>query len=362
VVISIKKILVILIALAIALTVSESISAAGDIQVVVNGTFLDFDVPPQNINGRILVPMRVIFEEMGAVVVWDADTQTVFATKGDMVVVLVIGNCSPTINNTIIVIDQPGIFMKGRTLAPLRFVAEAFGGTVVWDPDDNIATITLDQADGSHIAELEHQETPKPPDPEIAEYQKGSVSKTGFVSEYLNLKFVAAGNVEMRSEADCDSLTQLGSIAMFYDADQIAFENAIDDVIYEMLAHGPNHARPAISVILLKPVSKSTTERQFLDTIVDLYKSQGGGYYMEEHECTYSEYTETTVAGQPYVLLTITDQHYARSTSRFKVGKEEIRDIYVRKQDDRFVCIDVRYTEIDAGHMKDMMRAFKELN
>jgi len=36
--------------------------------------------------------------------------------------------------------------------------------------------------------------------------------------------------------------------------------------------------------------------------------------------------------------------------------------VYVRKQDDRFVCIDVRYTEIDAGHMKDMMRAFKELN
>jgi hypothetical protein len=109
------------------------ITGAAGIQVLVDGKRLAFEVPPQNVNSRVLVPLRAIFEEMGAMVEWDGQTRTVTAAKGETVVVLTIGDTSPTVNGVAVAIDQPGIIVEGRTLAPLRFVAEAFGGDVTWD-------------------------------------------------------------------------------------------------------------------------------------------------------------------------------------------------------------------------------------
>jgi len=112
------------------------------ISVVLNGNALSFDVPPQLINDRTMVPLRAIFEAMGASVEWDNNTQTVTATKDGIVVVLTSGSTLPTINGSIITIDQSAIIIEGRTLAPLRFVAEAFGGKVDWDGSTKTAYIT----------------------------------------------------------------------------------------------------------------------------------------------------------------------------------------------------------------------------
>ena len=120
---------------------SEQTVTTDGIKVILDGKRLVFDVPPQNVNGRMLVPLRAIFEEMSASIDYDPATQTVTATKEDTVVVLTIGGTSPTINGVIVSIDQPGIIVDGRTLAPLRFVAEAFGGTVAWDGTTQTATI-----------------------------------------------------------------------------------------------------------------------------------------------------------------------------------------------------------------------------
>ena len=113
------------------------------ITVIINGKTLDFDVPPISVNGRILVPLRLIFEEMGADVDWEGGwNPIVTATKGDTVVVLAIGDTLPTINGQVVSIDQPSMIFNERTLAPLRFVAETFDGTVVWDNENQTAHIT----------------------------------------------------------------------------------------------------------------------------------------------------------------------------------------------------------------------------
>jgi len=109
---------------------------------LLNGHVLSFDVPPQIVNDRTIVPLRAIFEAMGASVEWDQRTQTVTARKGDDIVILKIGDTSPTVNGRVVPIDQPGFIVNGRTLAPLRFVAEAFGGTVTWDGAKRVAAIT----------------------------------------------------------------------------------------------------------------------------------------------------------------------------------------------------------------------------
>jgi len=115
---------------------------ASDISVHINGAPITFDVPPQMIGGRTMVPMRAIFEALGAEVEWDAGTQTATGTKGDTVVRLTIGSTSPTVNGRVVTIDQPGVVISGRTMVPLRFVGESFGVTVNWDGQTRTVTIT----------------------------------------------------------------------------------------------------------------------------------------------------------------------------------------------------------------------------
>jgi hypothetical protein len=127
------------------IVVTDAVPAAPpapEIKVTLDGAALSFEVPPQIINGRTMVPLRAIFEAMGAEVVWDPDPQTVTATKGDLAVVLIIGDTSPTVDGEAVALDQPGVIVDGRTLAPLRFVAEAFGGTVDWVEATQTAAIT----------------------------------------------------------------------------------------------------------------------------------------------------------------------------------------------------------------------------
>ena len=120
----------------------SSTNSESNIMVTLDGRNLTFDVPPRIVNDRVLVPLRFIFEVMGASVSWDGSSQTVTATKDDMVVVMPIGSNTPTINGEVVHLDQPGIIVDDRTLAPLRFVAEAFGGTVEWDSAERTASIT----------------------------------------------------------------------------------------------------------------------------------------------------------------------------------------------------------------------------
>ena len=67
-------------------------SAESGITVILDSKIMSFDVPPQLMNGRTMVPLRAVFEAMGAHVDWDGATETVTGTKGDTVVVLAIGS------------------------------------------------------------------------------------------------------------------------------------------------------------------------------------------------------------------------------------------------------------------------------
>jgi len=123
-------------------TTPVTLPAQPPISVLLDGTPLTFDVPPQTMDGRTMVPMRAIFEALGAEVDWDAATQTATGTKDGTVVVLQIGSTSPTVNGSVVTIDAPGVVIDGRTLVPLRFVAESFGVDVDWDGETRTITIT----------------------------------------------------------------------------------------------------------------------------------------------------------------------------------------------------------------------------
>lgn len=73
-----KKITITIIVLLVALIVGGTVSASTSIRIFVNGSEISPDVPPQIVNGRVLVPIRLIAENLGTIVNYDASTNAVY--------------------------------------------------------------------------------------------------------------------------------------------------------------------------------------------------------------------------------------------------------------------------------------------
>lgn len=120
-------------------TASKNVQQQKDeITVKLNGKPVSFDVPPQIINNRTLVPLRAIFEALGADVEWNGEKQTILAVKGGVRVLLQIGvlMIAKQVDNgdiKLIQIDSAPVIIDNRTLVPVRAVAESFDCTVDWD-------------------------------------------------------------------------------------------------------------------------------------------------------------------------------------------------------------------------------------
>ncbi len=141
--------------LAVMLCMAFSASALAAPTVILDGQELTFDVPPIIEDGRTLVPLRAVFEAMGAEVSWDQETRTAIGVRGDTTVCLPIGSTEPTINGVVYELDVPGKIVDGRTLAPLRFVGEAFGGEVGWNGATQTITMCSNAAPLSITATVE---------------------------------------------------------------------------------------------------------------------------------------------------------------------------------------------------------------
>ncbi len=107
--------------------------AATDISVTVDGRLLTFDQPPLMQDGRVLVPLRGIFEALGAEVKWDAPSRTVSARSEKSQMTLPLGSRTATVDGRAVSLDVPAAVVGGRTVVPLRFVAEALGAQVLWE-------------------------------------------------------------------------------------------------------------------------------------------------------------------------------------------------------------------------------------
>lgn len=103
---------------------------------------LQLEAQPMLTNGTVLVPMRELFEEQGAKISWNSDTQTVKASKGDMVLTYHIGDRIAYKNGQSLSLNVPGQISAGYTMMPLRFVSEALGSSVKWDANTRSVRIS----------------------------------------------------------------------------------------------------------------------------------------------------------------------------------------------------------------------------
>ncbi|MGZ4123664.1 MAG: ABC transporter substrate-binding protein [Tumebacillaceae bacterium] len=113
-----------------------------------------YDVMPYVKNNRAMVPVRGIFEALGAKVSWAKDKPLdVVATKGDTTIAMSINSKTATINGKTVTLDQSAEVQKNRVFVPIRFVTEALGCDVTWYSSSKKITIL---SDVYPVGELEH--------------------------------------------------------------------------------------------------------------------------------------------------------------------------------------------------------------
>jgi hypothetical protein len=115
-----------------------------EVNVTIDGVLQHFPQSAILYKGSTMVPMRGVFEALGAELYWSGRFQTVKAIKGLTVVRLSVGDSKVSINGNIIDMGVESIIVNGSTMVPLRFVAEALGAKVEWDAMTKTANITQD--------------------------------------------------------------------------------------------------------------------------------------------------------------------------------------------------------------------------
>lgn len=128
-----KKVAYIAIFLLILLT--STAFASNGIRVLVNDKALDLDVPPTIVESRTLVPLRAIFEALDVNVGWNADTKAISGNSADIQLTMIVGNPSAVVNGKTVTMEVPAQIINGRTMVPVRFIAESIGAEVKWDPE-----------------------------------------------------------------------------------------------------------------------------------------------------------------------------------------------------------------------------------
>ncbi|MEK4061441.1 MULTISPECIES: stalk domain-containing protein [Paenibacillus] len=115
-------------------TVTQTQITPKKISIYLDDRQLQAEVPPVSLRGAVLVPMRGLFEEQGAKLNWNNTAKIVTATKGDKKLTYRIGDTTAQLNGQSLQLDVPGQITDGYTLIPLRFVSEALGSSVTWEP------------------------------------------------------------------------------------------------------------------------------------------------------------------------------------------------------------------------------------
>jgi hypothetical protein len=115
--------------------------AAAQVSVTVNGRGVDFQPPPIERAGRIFVPLRGVFERLGASVVYE--NGTINATRGPVTVSLQIGSTQATVSGQPQALDVAPFIVGASTYVPLRFVSQALGANVNYDAANRIVAISI---------------------------------------------------------------------------------------------------------------------------------------------------------------------------------------------------------------------------
>lgn len=116
--------------------------ASEPIQVVVDGQVVQFEgTQPQMRGDYVMIPLRGVFERLGATVDWRSFDQSISAKRGETKVDLKINDHNAWVNGQQIYVPSAPIVSDGSTLVPIRFISESLGARVDWNPSSRVVSI-----------------------------------------------------------------------------------------------------------------------------------------------------------------------------------------------------------------------------
>ena len=191
-----KRNIAVLLSVVMSLGMSTAAFADRPITVTINDAPLAFDVPPQILNDRTMVPMRKIFEALGADVEWDGAAKAVRAEKGGKNISLVIGEAKMDISegdlSGSVTLDAPASIIDGRTLVPVRAIAESFDCEVLWEKETKTVKIFTEEGQVGALAELN--------DPSATAKQREAYQTAGSYLYEADMAFSREGLKEQLTE------------------------------------------------------------------------------------------------------------------------------------------------------------------
>lgn len=111
----------------------------------VNDKKIELETPPIIINKRTMVPLRFIVENFDGKIFWNSIDSSIKIVFPEKEILMWINNSTAYINGDKYILDAPPVIINGRTLVPIRFVAEALGSYVFWNPLDSGVTIIYEK-------------------------------------------------------------------------------------------------------------------------------------------------------------------------------------------------------------------------
>ncbi|MCZ8521005.1 stalk domain-containing protein [Paenibacillus caseinilyticus] len=120
-------------------------AAQQPVKVFVDTTRISFEIEPLLIDGTTLVQFRPLFEGMGMKVKWDEAQRLVTGSQDGLTIELRIDEPYAAVNGRKVELSQGARIVDGSTMVPLRFIGEATGAIVHWDPVNREISVVTDK-------------------------------------------------------------------------------------------------------------------------------------------------------------------------------------------------------------------------
>lgn len=221
-----------------ALAVNVSAEDYTTATLLIEGQAVETDQPAIIVDGRTMVPVRVVAEALGTTVDWDGETKTVIFEQNGLTASMVVGETVLNISDGEITypveIDTPAAIINERTMVPIRFLSENFGFTVDWDGETKTVNVSaaapvLEEVESGAAVEVEEVETEETEAEESAEeltpaeaIQK-EVNELNRYCTIINAAPVTMTETQTQAyKADSDKLATVGAVLGTTDMDDEA--------------------------------------------------------------------------------------------------------------------------------------------